>query len=468
LLNRPNGTLPLTAAEFGAALEGLALFEAKPFLAVAVSGGPDSLALAILADRWARRRGGEICALTVDHRLRPESTEEVRRLRAWLAARHIRHEILVWLDEKPAAGIEAAAREARYRLLARWCREHGCLHLLTAHHREDQIETYLMRRRAGSGPHGLAGMSAIRELADCRLMRPLLGITRTRLAALLAAEGQPFITDPSNLDPVFERARLRIAGGGAACEPPRSASAERIADLAAARQAGERACGVLLARMVMLHPAGFAALDAPFLRSAAPALAERALAAVTQAIGGASYPPRTDRIVRLRLSLAGDAAGRVPRGRTLGGCRFVSWREHILVLREAAAAAGPIEMLPGTERVWDRRFRVALSAAAPQPVQVGYLGPDGVVALGGRRPALRRFGLPRLVYPLLPAVWDRAGLAAVPALDYRRDRRAWLPRVVLNPVNCLAAAPFAVVWPAALLMSSQDEDGRGPLPIGVG
>jgi len=204
LLTSGSAGEPLTLGEFTAILAALGRFESAPFLAVAVSGGPDSMALAILADRWARERAGEICALSVDHRLRPESGEEIRRLGAWLSARSIRHEILVWAGEKPRSGIQDAARLARYRLLGGWCREHGCLHLLTAHHRDDQIETYLIRRRAHSGPDGLAGMSAIRELADCRLLRPLLGVARDRLFALLKREGQPFIIDPSNFDPVFE------------------------------------------------------------------------------------------------------------------------------------------------------------------------------------------------------------------------------------------------------------------------
>ena len=142
---------PLSLGEFTASLASIAQFESAPFLAVAVSGGPDSLALAILADRWARETGGQICALTVDHQLRPESGDETRRLAAWLSARAIRHEILVWTGEKPRTGIEEAARFARYRLLGGWCRDHACLHLLTGHHRDDQIETHLIRRRAHSG-----------------------------------------------------------------------------------------------------------------------------------------------------------------------------------------------------------------------------------------------------------------------------------------------------------------------------
>src|SRR5947207_9940725 len=171
---------PLTLGELDAALAAIGGFEAQPFIAVAVSGGPDSLALTILADRWVRERGGGLVALTIDHQLRPESADEVRVLGGWLAARGIPHHVLVWTDTKPAAGIQEAARAARYHLLAEWCRAQGCLHLLTAHHREDQAETYLIRRRAGSGIDGLAAITAVREIPGMPSARPLLGLSRVR------------------------------------------------------------------------------------------------------------------------------------------------------------------------------------------------------------------------------------------------------------------------------------------------
>jgi tRNA(Ile)-lysidine synthase len=210
---------PFAVEELAAVLAAIGGFESRPAVAVAVSGGPDSLALTLLADRWARRRGGVAWGLTVDHGLRPESAAEARIVAAWLAARGIPHETLVWQGAKPASGIQEAAREARYRLLSEWCRARGILHLFTAHHREDQVETYLIRRRAGSGPDGLAAMSAVRELSGCRLVRPLLAVPRGRLAALLAAEGQPFLRDPSNANPAFERARLRLQPDAGANDP---------------------------------------------------------------------------------------------------------------------------------------------------------------------------------------------------------------------------------------------------------
>jgi tRNA(Ile)-lysidine synthase len=430
---------PFTPAEFAASLALLGRFEKRPFLAVAVSGGPDSLALAILADRWVRERYGQICAVTVDHRLRPGSGDEIRRLNGWLAARAIRHEILAWSTHKPATGVQEAARTARYQLLAEWCREHGCLHLLTAHQREDQAETHLIRRGAGSGANGLAGMSAIREFADCRILRPLLGVAKARLIALLDAERQPFITDPSNRDPTFERSWLRGIGA-----VPLGADFATLLGVIRAlgheRVTHERKCARLLARTVVLHPAGFAILD-PGIALAPSDIAEPALQATVAVIGGKPYPARRERVARLH----GMLAGATRHGHTLGGCRFVHWRHSILVLRELAGASEPVRLTPGMSFLWDRRFDVVLPATANGPVTVSYLGRSGVIALNRHRSETCRCGLPRLIYPILPAVWDQEGIVAVPHLGYRREGNAALPEFSFRPINPLTRAGFTVV-----------------------
>lgn len=424
----------LTDAEFAAALDSFARFEDQPFVAAAVSGGPDSLALAILADRWARGRGGEVCAVTVDHGLRAESAAEIRRLGGWLAARGIRHEILVWGGEKPASRIQERARAARYQLLAQWCRERRCLHLLTAHHREDQVETHLIRRESASGADGLAGMSALRELEGCRLIRPLLGFPRARLAALLREARQPFLSDPSNRNPAFARARLRAAASADV-----ASLALRIAALGHERRAREHAGNRLLARAVSIHPAGFAAFE-PGLISDAPAeIAERALSALVAAVGGGSpYPVRRRRVALLRAALAAE----IRAGRTLGGCCLVPWRGRILVMRETGRAGEPVRLAPGAMLVWDRRFALRLSAAAPEEIVVGYLGAAGGKELGG---SLQRLSLPSLLRPVLPAAWDRAGLLAVPHLGYFRDAAAAVPEIEFRPPRGLTSADFTVV-----------------------
>jgi tRNA(Ile)-lysidine synthase len=438
LLTPGSSAKPITFGEFTASLASIAQFESSPFLAVAVSGGSDSLALAILADRWARERGGQICALTVDHRLRPESGNEIRRLGAWLSARAIRHEVLVWAGEKPRTGIQEAARFARYRLLGGWCRDHACLHLIIGHHRDDQIETHLIRRRAHSGQDGLAAMSAIRELADCRLLRPLLGVARDRLVAFLEAERQPFISDPSNLDPAFERSRLR-QGDGVPAGNSRLLGEIRV--LGRTRAAREHERDTHLARFVSLHSAGFALLDPAMMPETPPEMAERLLSAVTAAIGGASYPPRRARIVRLLANL-GQAARR---GHTVGGCRFIRWRERILVTRELAKAAPPVRLRPGERIVWDRRFEIMTPRADGGPFTIGYLGLPEAPHLDLRTLQLRRARVPRLLLSVLPGVWDEKGIAAIPHLGYAREGVVGLPQIVFRPLNPLTQASFAVV-----------------------
>jgi tRNA(Ile)-lysidine synthase len=415
-------------------LAALGGFEARPAIAVAVSGGPDSLALILLAQRWAQQQGGQAWALTVDHGLRPESAEEARTVAGWLASRAIPHEILVWAGGKPTSGIQEAARDARYRLLAQWCRAHGVLHLLTAHHREDQVETHLIRRRAGSGIDGLAGMSAVRELAGCRLVRPLLAVRRARLLALLTQEGQPFLRDPSNLNPAFERARLRL-------HPPvipqrREDVAAQLRACGAARIARERALDERLARAVSLHPAGFAILETSALGGAEVELAERLLGRVAACVGAAHYPARRVRLGRLRAGLI----ARPECARTLGGCRFVPWRGRLLVLREPAAASASVRLEPGANLVWDRRFAVDLAATAPRGFTLGYLGQSGAAAIEGS-PG----DLPRLIYSVLPALWDEEGLAAVPHLGYRRAGVGALPRLFFRAAKPLTHAGFTVV-----------------------
>lgn len=444
MLSREAPAAPLRSAEFAAALERLARFETAPLVAVAVSGGPDSLALALLAEEWVRRRGGAIRALSVDHRLRPESGIEMAQLAGWLSDRGILHEILVWQGEKPRTGIQEAARAVRYRLLAQCCREHGCLHLLTGHHRDDQIETHLLRRAALSGPDGLAAMPAIRELDGCRILRPLLAVPKVRLMATLAARGQPFISDPSNRNPAFARARLRAAGEAGETGEAGSDAGLLLDEIRARgrrRVAREHARDALLARVATVHPAGFAVIETDMLLSAPPDAAAPALGALIWALGGAVYPPRRRAVARLLRVLAGEASG----GHTLGGCRFVAWRGRLLVLRELAFAAPPIRLPSGSAVLWDRRFEAAAAPTA-SPLSLGYLGAAGVVELrraaAGRR---RSLPLPPLVHPILPAFWDENGLVAVPSLGYRRDGGILLPQLSFRPVNSLSAASFAVV-----------------------
>lgn len=187
-------------------LIGRPLGDEEP-LAVAVSGGADSLALLLLA---REAFGARVRAVTVDHGLRAESAAEAAKVTAICAGLAVPHAVLRWEGRRPTVNVQAAARAARYRLMAGWCADEGIAWLLTAHHADDQAETLLMRLARGAGIGGLAGVRAMRPLAPgVMLLRPLLAARRADLAAIVDAAGLTPIDDPSNRDPRYDRTQVR-------------------------------------------------------------------------------------------------------------------------------------------------------------------------------------------------------------------------------------------------------------------
>lgn len=433
----PDDDTPLDDSAFAALMARCAPFELAPRVAVGVSGGRDSMALALLAARWARAQGGSILALTVDHGLRADSGAEAAQVGRWLAARGIAHAVLAWQGAKPATGIQEAAAQARRALLLQRCRAEGILHLLLAHQRDDQGETVAMRAARASGPDGLAGMALIVESAHVRILRPLLTVARRRLAATLRGEGQAWIDDPSNANPAFLRTRLRQAGT--------SADAAAIERAGRARVAREAALAALLARHVAIHPEGWARVD-PALFAAAPGgLGPAALASIVTTVGGGAYAPRGERVARLHAELA---AGPPRRARTLGGCILALRGGAIVVAREAGTVAPPVEAEPGREVVWDGRFAVALPADLPPGMRVGALSAAGWRQVVSRYKALRSCAVPALVRGSLPALWHLDDVLAVPHLFYRRQDQGAdsfsAVYVRFRPRHALADAGFSV------------------------
>jgi tRNA(Ile)-lysidine synthase len=180
-------------------------------LVLAVSGGPDSVALMWLAARWRRglKHGPDLIVVTVDHGLRREATREARDVKRLAKALGMVHRTLRWTGEKPATGLPAAARQARYTLLFKAARSTGASHVLTAHTLDDQAETVLMRLSRGSGIAGLSAMARLSPREDVVLARPLLHLPKSRLVATLKRAGIGFADDPTNSDPGFTRPRLR-------------------------------------------------------------------------------------------------------------------------------------------------------------------------------------------------------------------------------------------------------------------
>lgn len=313
--------------------------------AVAVSGGSDSKALMVLLAEWAASAKRPLpVVLTVDHGLVKGSDRTAERVvkdakRHGLVARR-----LVWKARKPKSDIEAAAREARYRLMGAWCAAHGVRGLYVAHTQEDQAETFLLRLARGSGLDGLAAMRTrapfpVPGFERLCVVRPLLDTSRDALRDCLQSRGEDWIDDPMNADPRFARVRIRQAWTeleGLGLTPPRIAAAAQ--HLARARDALDDATIEFLdgacrfeCERVILDGARFVA--------AAPEIGLRALAHILARVSGESYRPRFERLERLYRSICD---GEIKMARTLHGCRIGR-------APKASAVFGPFTLIVARE-----------------------------------------------------------------------------------------------------------------------
>lgn len=313
-------------------------------VALAVSGGPDSLALMLLAHEHALATTGHarFVVYSVDHGLRPEAADEaafvVREAeRLGFFARALR-----WQGEKPQAGIQEAARHARYRLFADAMRRDGAEALVTAHHLGDQAETVLMRLAHGSGIEGLRGMDTFAEVGDLKIVRPLLGVDPADLRALVDAAGLVPVSDPSNSDLDYERVRWRqmlpqLAALGL--------DARRLGKFAERMRDAETALVNMTAQamsFVEFAPDNSeAALDRKLLMTIPRAIAVRVVGQVLDRVGGGKKPHAL-----AAVELLTDRLIREPVRATLHGCLIRSGGKIVRVLREpgrAAARAARVE-----------------------------------------------------------------------------------------------------------------------------
>ncbi len=315
-------------------------FEKFPGLLLAVSGGPDSLALMLLAAQW-RDSGAKVplFVATVDHGLRPDSAAEAEKVGQWARACGFEHVILTWRGEKPQTAIQERAREARYALLFAHAEKVGAGAVATAHHADDQWETILFRLARGSGLAGLAGMASDQNFPGGRLVRPLLSLPKQALVDFCRAQRHEFFEDPANSSPLFARARLRRLAG-----PLRDLgfSRERAQKLAERAQKADEALDWAAAeifRHAAISPEAHA-YDLSRIEDAPPAIFERFLdLALARAAGAPSR--RLERLEALARRLA--EALREGRGlsATLAGCSVrLSAQKRLTLRREGPRLRG--------------------------------------------------------------------------------------------------------------------------------
>ena len=288
--------------------------------AIAVSGGADSMALLHLTHA---EYPGHVVALTVDHGLRAESAEEARRVARWCESLGVAHQTLRVQLNSPS---QQAARTARYRALADYCKQHNIPALLTAHHRDDQVETLFMRLSRGSFIDGLACMAPVSETYGVCLIRPLLDIPKSSLKAYLQHHNHPWIEDPSNQNPRYLRNRIRAL---IADEALHTRAHHLIQRFAAIRTLLDAKVEAALAACVAWRDDRTATLALAPFQALPPEISLRMLTQLTRRLSQKDHPPRSEKIARLHAALREPST---QKSLTLAGLRFVFCADKKYVL----------------------------------------------------------------------------------------------------------------------------------------
>lgn len=384
---------------FKAALNALHV-NAQHRIALAVSGGGDSMAMAQLALDWAKKHGTDILVLTVDHGLREDAAVEAQNVAEYFASHNIPCRILTWQGEKPLTHLQEEARHARYRLLIDACRADGRDILMLAHNAEDQMETFWMRLAHGSGLDGLAGMAPRRRQDGIDLVRPLLTFTRAELRDVCVLSHCPYIDDPSNTNERFLRVRLRGVENVLAAEgltPQRLSHV--LHKLEEARDALRFFEDQAAAACLTHHAdAAYVAIDHAVLNTYPAEMRRRLLARAIGLVSAQFYPvpfPQLDDLAR-QLSQGSF------KGVTLAGAEiFPAQGDAVGFCREASAVRSLD--VKGTETGWDGRFTLRCDKVIAG-LRLDLLGSAGVSFLRKNGNILPEF-LPYKACCALPTLW---------------------------------------------------------------
>jgi tRNA(Ile)-lysidine synthase len=386
-------------------------------VAAAVSGGSDSMALALLAHSWGQAAGQQIIALTVDHGLRAEAKLEALQVGDWLSKRGIGHEILTWSGEIPKSAVQAGARDIRYQLMAEYCLSHDIPSLLLGHQLEDQIETLLMRLSKGSGLNGLSAIRPVSERHGISLLRPLLGMTRDQLRTFLTENQQVWIEDPSNEDPKYTRTHLGEIRQSLQQLPGSSLetlalSADRLARASDALQE------IMLTRFnehCEISPFGFICFKSSALTGCPAEIGVRLLGHILSLVTCTDNTIRLKAIEKLYTRITVQD---FETPETLAGCQIMRVEKKWIVYREPGRDGLPeMSMSQGSSILWDNRFLVMDTepeTAEADMLSIRRIGSDGWQQLKGQSLAKDEANLPVGIRNNLPALWEGQKLVAAP------------------------------------------------------
>lgn len=366
---------------------------------VAVSGGSDSMALLLLAARVAHHAGWRLEAVTVDHRLRPESAGEADAVARVCATLDVPHTVVVWEHGEITGNLMDQARRARYRLISDWARARGIHHIALGHTADDQAETFLMGLARSAGLDGLSGMRSSFEQDEVTFVRPLLFHPRADLRAYLSRHGQGWMDDPTNDNDRFMRTKARRA---LKALKPLGITVDRLTTTIQNLRGSQRVvleAVVQAATEVITEKDGALFFDRRAFLQRGFELDRLLLQEMLRWMTGLEHSPRADSIGNLQRAFVHR------RDATLAGCRFRSGEGQVTMTREPRAVAA---LSTPTDAPWDNRWH--LSGPHAPDLTVRALGANGLRACKDWRDT----GLPREVLIVTPAVWRGENLVAAP------------------------------------------------------
>ena len=380
-------------------------------IAVAVSGGSDSIAALHLMTRAAMTRGWMVHAVTVDHRLRPEAADEASFVAGVCIGLGISHQTLIWDHDGVTGNLMDKARRARYRLIAEWARGRGIEYVVLGHTANDQAETFLMELARAAGLDGLSGMRVGWREGATFFTRPFLNTTREALRSFLRGQGCAWIEDPTNDDESFARIKARRA---LVALQPLGISVEtlsRVADNLDMARSVVRAVTIKAAEKVIDEQAGGLRVDRVAFSALQMEIQRQVLIASLMWVSGAEYPPRGKALdhVEWQIMQGKDA--------TLSGCRIRVTDTEVHIMREPRAVAG---VICPPDHLWDNRWRV--EGPAKPGLEVRALGAVGLRACKDWRAT----GISRDALLVSPAVWRGDVLVAAPLAGFANG---WTARI---------------------------------------
>ncbi|MBA8667059.1 tRNA lysidine(34) synthetase TilS [Holosporaceae bacterium 'Namur'] len=343
-------------------------------IAIAVSGGADSMCLTYLCRKWGKTTNTEIICLIVDHKFRQESTIEAESVRKRLLEKKLKAEILTFHTEKPKANLHAIAREERYNLLTDFCKKNNIKYLLTAHNRNDQAETVLMRIFRGTGIDGLTGIPGHYETKGISILRPLLLFSREEIEATLTYAKWEWVNDPSNLNEKYERSKIRKLINTL---PEKQLIISRLNLLAKNSARAKSFLNIHSNKVyeeisyegkfgeIYLNKAEFLKLDEE--------IALRILTRILNRVSGNHYPPRLGSL-ELLYNLIRENKDFI---KTLWGCEINANAETMLFYRELNAVENMKKLIPHQETIWDNRYKIKVT----EELSVGALNQQGLKTL---------------------------------------------------------------------------------------